>query len=228
LYESEESAARQCGAGGEIVIKTYGDLNATHLDILREIGNIGAGNAATSLSVLINEGVNITVPEVKILNYDGVIRAVGDPEDLGIAILINYIGDIRGVVLFLLSYEDANGIASMLTFGMDDAGEGGTAGLSEMKLSAIKEIGNILGSSYLGSISSLTGLDVDISVPYVAIDMVGAIMGAPMFEFSIDNSKIMLIEESFKTDAGSLKSHVVLFADIPSLNKIMDKLGLDG
>jgi chemotaxis protein CheC len=209
------------------VIRTYGDLNATHLDILREIGNIGAGNAATSLSVLINEGVNITVPEVKILDYDGVIRAVGDPEDLGIAILINYIGDIRGVVLFLLSYEDANGIASMLTFGMDDEEKGRVDGLSEMRLSAIKEIGNILGSAYLGSISSLTGLGVDISVPYVAIDMVGAIMGAPMFEFSIDNSKIMLIEESFQTDAGSLKSHVVLFADIPSLNKIMGKLGLD-
>jgi chemotaxis protein CheC len=207
------------------VIHTYGDLNDIHLDILREIGNIGAGNAATSLSVLINEGVNITVPQVRILDYDGVIRAVGDPEDLGIAILINYVGDIRGVVLFLLSYEDANGIADMLTLGMDDD-SGSEDALSEIKLSAIKEIGNILGSSYLGSISSLTGLAVDISVPYVAIDMVGAIMGAPMFEFSIDNSKIMLIEESFKTDAGSLKSHVVLFADIPSLNKILGKLGL--
>jgi chemotaxis protein CheC len=209
------------------MIHTYGDLNDTHIDILSEIGNIGAGNAATSLSVLIGEGVSITVPRVRILDYDGVIRTVGDPEELGIAILINYIGDIRGVVLFLLSYDDANGIADILTYGMEeDTSLDSGSGLSEMKLSTIKEIGNILGSSYLGSISSLTGLDVNISIPYVAIDMVGAIMGAPMFEFSIDNNKIMLIEESFRTDTGSLKSHVVLFADIPSLNKILDKLGL--
>ncbi|GHU68011.1 chemotaxis protein CheC [Clostridia bacterium] len=208
------------------MIHTYGDLKEDHLDILREIGNIGAGNAAASLSVLINEGVNIVVPQVQILDYDGVIRTVGDPEELGIAILINYVGDIRGVVLFLLSYEDANGIADILTCGFGEEDEK-AGGMSEMKLSTIKEIGNILGSSYLGSISSLTGLGVNISVPYVAVDMVGAIMGAPMFEFSIDNSKIMLIEESFKTDTKSLKSHVILFADIPSLNKILDKLGLN-
>jgi chemotaxis protein CheC len=208
------------------VIRTYGDLSDTHLDILREIGNIGAGNAATSLSVLINEGVNITVPQVRILDYDEVIRAVGDPEELAIAILINYIGDIRGVVLFILSFEDANNVADMLVKDMEDEEGGGADIMSKLKISTIKEIGNILGSSYLGSISSLTNLGVNISVPYVAIDMVGAIMGAPMFEFSINNNKIMLIEESFKTDSQSLKSHVVLFADVPSLNKILDKLGL--
>ena len=208
------------------MIQKYSDLNDNHLDVLSEIGNIGAGNAATSLSVLINEGVKITVPKVKILDYDGVINAVGDPEELGIASLIYYVGDIRGVVLFLLGYEDANSIADILICGMDDGTTSEGKNLSDMKLSTIKEIGNILGSSYLGSISALTGLVVDISVPYVAVDMVGSIIGAPMFEFSIDNSKIMLIEESFETDSTKLKSHVILFADIPSLNMIMDKLGL--
>ena len=208
------------------MIQTYSDLNDNQLDILSEIGNIGAGNAATSLSVLINESVKITVPQVKILDYDGVISAVGNPEELGIASLIYYIGDIRGVVLFLLGYEDANSIADILTCGMDDGTTGEGNNLSDMKLSTIREIGNILGSSYLGSISALTGLAVDISVPYVAVDMVGSIIGAPMFEFSIDNNKIMLIEESFVTDSTRLKSHVILFADIPSLNKILDKLGL--
>jgi chemotaxis protein CheC len=96
-----------------------------------------------------------------------------------------------------------------------------------MTISTIKEIGNILGSSYLGSISTLTGLEYDISIPYVSIDMVGAIMSAPMLEFSIDESKILLIEESFSTDARSLQSHVILFADIPSLNKILSQLGIE-
>ena len=209
------------------MIETYSDLSDSQLDILSEIGNIGAGNAATSLSVLINESVKITVPEVKILDYDGVINAVGDPEELGIASLIYYIGDIRGVVLFLLGYEDANSIADILTYGMDDGTTEEGNNLSNMKLSTIREIGNILGSSYLGSISALTGLEVDISIPYVAVDMVGSIIGAPMFEFSIDNNKIMLIEESFVTDTTRLKSHVILFADIPSLNKMLDRLGLN-
>jgi len=207
------------------VINSYGDLGAMHIDLLCEIGNIGAGNAATSLSVLIDEGVGITVPNVKLLDYDSVIRAVGDPQELAIAIMIKYEGDIRGIVLFILGYEDAKGFADML---IHDVGMDGEDGLSEMTISTIKEIGNILGSSYLGSISTLTGLEYDISVPYVSIDMVGAIMSAPMLEYSVDNDKILLIEEGFSTDMHSLKSHVILFADIPSLNKILTSLGIEG
>ena len=206
------------------MINSYEDLGAQHIDLLCEIGNIGAGNAATSLSVLIDEGVGITVPKVKLLDYDSVIRAVGDPQELAIAIMIKYEGDIRGIVLFVLGYEDAKGFADMLIHG---AGLDDEEGLSEMTISTIKEIGNILGSSYLGSIATLTGLEYDISVPYVSIDMVGAIMSAPMLEYSVDNDKILLIEESFSTDLHSLKSHVILFADIPSLNKILTQLGIE-
>jgi chemotaxis protein CheC len=207
------------------VINSYGELDVQHIDVLCEIGNIGAGNAATFLSVMINEGVSITVPTVKILGYDEIIRSVGDPEDLGIAIMIKYEGDVRGIVLFLLSYKDATGFADML---IQDVGFNKEEGLSEMMISAIKEIGNILGSSYLGSISTLTGLNFDISVPYVSIDMVGAIITAPMLEYSVDNKKILLVEESFSTDTHSLKSHVIMFADIPSLNKILTQLGIVG
>ena len=207
------------------MINSYGELCEKQIDVLCEIGNIGAGNAATSLSVMIDEGVSITIPQVKILDYEGVIRSVGDPEELGIAIMIKYVGDVRGIVLFILGYEDAKGFADML---INDVGASHEDGLSEMMISTIKEIGNILGSSYLGSISTLTGLKYDISVPYVSIDMVGAIMSAPMLEYSVDNNKILLIEESFSTDSRSLKSHVILFADIPSLNKILTQLGIEG
>ena len=232
-----------------MTIKSYDELDDIHIDVLSELGNIGSGNAATSLSVLLDEGVKISMPHVMILDYDSVVRATGDPEDLGIAIMINYIGDVRGIVLFVLSYDDAKGIAKMLVGDAmaaeakeakdakcecGDCGDcsdrnfGGEGGdLSDIEISMIKEIGNILGSSYLGSISTLTGLEFDISVPHVSIDMVGAIMSAPMSEFSIDNKKILIIEESFSTESLSLKSHVILFADIPSLNLIMDRLGIE-
>ena len=209
-------------------IRYYEDLSELHMDVLREIGNIGAGNAATSLSVMLDEGVGISVPQVKILDYDGVVRTVGDPEDLGIAIMIQYGGDVRGIVLFILNHDDAINIGEMLIGDMNPENKGAENELTDMRVSMVKEIGNILGCSYLGSIATMTGLNFEISVPYVAIDMVGAILSAPLLLFSIDNNKIMLIEESFMTDSRSMKSHVVLFADIPSLNTILTKLGLDG
>ena len=206
------------------MIKSYGDLSGQHIDVLREIGNIGAGNAATSLSMLLNENVNISIPVVRIDEYEDVIRTVGDPEDLAIAILIYYTGEIRGMVLFLLSVEEAKRMALMLV-GYEEEDE--DAGISEMKISAIKEIGNILGSSYLGSIGELTGLNFDISVPYTAIDMVGALMSAPMTEFGVDDSKILFVEESFSAQELKLNSHVILFADMPSLNNMLQRLGIE-
>ena len=207
------------------MITSYGELSNQHIDILREIGNIGAGNAATSLSMLLDENVNISIPVVRIDEYEDVVRAVGDPEDLAIAILIYYTGDIRGMVLFMLSVDEAKRITKMLVGEETDEGEEGI--LSEMKLSAIKEIGNILGSSYLGSIGELTGLDFDISVPYTAIDMIGALMSAPMTEFGVDDSKILFVEESFMAKETRLNSHVILFADLPSLNNILQRLGIE-
>jgi len=210
------------------VIKSYGELDATQIDVLRELGNIGAGNAATSLSVMLDEGVGISVPQVKLLDYNGVVRTVGDPEDLGIAIMIQYTGDVRGIVLFILSHDDAINIGELLIGHTIDDSDDDIEHMTDMKISMVKEIGNILGCSYLGSIATMTGLHFEISVPYVAIDMVGAILSAPLLLFSIDNSKILLIEESFMTDSRHMKSHVILFADVPSLNTILTKLGLDG
>ena len=210
------------------MIKSYGELDSIQIDVLRELGNIGAGNAATSLSVMLNEGVGISVPQVKILDYDGVVRTVGDPEDLGIAIMIQYSGDVRGIVLFILNHDDAMNIGELLIGSKKEEEDSHVDMLSEMKLSMVKEVGNILGCSYLGSIATMTGLHFEVSIPYVAIDMVGAILSAPLLLFSIDNNKILLIEESFLTDSRSMKSHVILFADIPSLNLILTKLGLDG
>jgi len=210
------------------VVKTYGELDDRQIDVLCEVGNIGAGNAATSLSVLLNEGVTISVPKVKILDYDSVIRAVGDPEELGIAIMIQYNGDVNGIILFILSHDDAKDIGDILIGNMltDEVEEEGV--LSDIKLSIVKEIGNILGCAYLGSIATMAGIKFEVSVPYVSIDMVGAILSAPLLLFSIDDNKILLIEESFLTDTRSLKSHVILFADIRSLNTILTRLGIEG
>ena len=209
------------------MIRSYGELDDSQIDVLRELGNIGAGNAATSLSAMINEGVRITVPEVKILDYEKAVTEIGEPEDLGIAVMLQYSGDVRGIILFMLGKDDAKNIGEVLMGSIPDADDLDGSQMSDLKLSMIQEFGNILGCSYLNSIAMMTGLQFEISVPYISIDMVGAILSTPLLLFSIDNSKILLIEEVFLTEPHSLTSHVILFADIPSLNTIFNRLGLN-
>jgi chemotaxis protein CheC len=198
-------------------------LNDVYIDALKEIGNIGAGNAATSLGVLLDEDVGISLPEVKIEDFNDVVSSVGGSEEMCVAVLVNFSGDANGVVLFILSIEDAKGITDILASEEDD----GTPGLSEMKLSGVKELGNILASSYLGSVATLTGMTVNLSIPHVAIDMAGAILAVPVTEYGAADSKVLFIEESFSTKKRRRESRVILFTDIKTLEDIMRRLGLD-
>jgi chemotaxis protein CheC len=197
-------------------------LNEEYIDALKEIGNIGAGNAATSLGILLDEDVVISIPKVRVESFDDVVRSVGGTEEMCVAVLVNFSGDATGVVLFMLSMDDAKGITDILSAEEGDD----TPGLSDLKLSGIKEFGNILGSSYLGSIASLMGMDVSLSVPHVAIDMAGAILSAPIAKYGASDSKVMFIEESFSTKKRQLQSRVIMFTDIETLSDIINRLGL--
>lgn len=202
----------------------YEELSDLHLDVLREIGNIGAGNAATSLGMVLNEEVGILLPKVRITDFDTAVNALGGAEAMTVGVLVNFHGDANGMIMFLLGMDDAKGITDILLAGMDE--DDTPDSLSEMKLSAIKEIGNILGSAYINSIAQLTQLTIDISIPYIAIDMAGAILSVPIIEFGAVGDKVMFIEEGFYTEEKQLNSNVIMFAEIDTLKVIMERLGI--
>ena len=204
------------------MFENYDELNEMQIDMLREIGNIGAGNAATALATILDEKVDMSVPSVRITGFDEAVENLGGAESLTVAVLVNFGGDANGMIMFLLNVEDAKSIMDILV-GEDD----GEEGLSEMKISGIKEIGNSLASSYVNGISALTGLTIEVSVPYVAIDMVGALMSVPIIEFGAIGDKLMFIEENFEGETNDLKSNMIMFAEINTLKTIMQKLGLE-
>jgi chemotaxis protein CheC len=207
------------------VLTNYEELNDAQIDVLREIGNIGAGNAATALATILDEWVEISVPVVRITDFDTATNALGGAESMTVGVLVNFYGEANGMIMFLMKMEDAKKILGILLRGFEE--EESTEEITEIKLSAIKEIGNILGSSYISSIATLTGLEINLSIPYVAIDMAGALLSVPIIEFGSVGDKIMFIEEVFSGKENNLKSNVIMFAEIETLKLIMERLGLD-
>lgn len=205
------------------MIKYYDELNDLHIDVLREIGNIGAGNAATSLGVLINETVSISLPKVRVEDYNTVVNTLGGAEKMVVSVLINFEGDANGMIMFILDMDDAQNITEILV-GQEDNDE---PGLSEMKISAIKEIGNILGSAYLGSIAALTNMKIDISIPYVAVDMAGSVLSTPVVQFGAIDDNVLFIEESFSTESRQIRSNIILFAEIETIKDILGRMGIE-
>lgn len=201
---------------------SYDNLNAMQMDVLREIGNIGAGNAATSLSIMLNQPVDITLPQVNLVKFNDVAEAVGGAETITYGVLINLVGDVEGMIMFILDKSFAHKILNIL---MGQSFENFEE-LDEMALSAIKEVGNILSAAYINSIAELTGLHIEPSVPYVSIDMAGALLSVPIIKFGTIGDKVLFIEENFKSNNEDVQSHMILFAEMDSLNLILGKLGL--
>jgi chemotaxis protein CheC len=197
------------------------NLNSMQIDVLREIGNIGAGNAATALSSMISRRVDMDVPKVNILEFKDVAELVGGPEAAVVGIYFKVTGDITGSIMFLMDKMSSKLLSSLLMHTENNAEE-----LSEMEISALQEVGNILAGSYLSSLSALTGLKLMVSVPSLASDMAGAILSVPVILFGQVGDKVMLIETDFFEGTQHVKGNFFLVPDEDSFEILLKSLGV--
>ncbi|HBD64647.1 MAG TPA: chemotaxis protein CheC [Clostridiales bacterium] len=199
------------------------ELNEIHIDVLKEIGNIGAGNAATSLSQMLSKRIDMNVPEVSLLNYDDIIDSIGGAENVVVGILVGFEGEIDGIILFLLKKEFVHLILNSLMGTELKSFED----ISEMEMSALSEIGNIMVSSYVNSISSLTNMKIDITVPSLNIDMSGALLDAVTAEFSEAADKVIFIREKYFCQDETVYSHMLLLPNTTSLKILLTRFGIE-
>ncbi len=192
-------------------------------DVLTEIGNIGAGNATTALSQLINARIDMCVPKVDLLGFSELAEIVGGAETLVAGILLSLEGDVDGMMLFVLESSAAHLLVDQL---MGCVSGGNKGHFSEMEESALMEIGNIIAGAYLSSISELTNMKITSSVPYLSVDMAGAILSVPAIEFGKLGDKALLIESKFKDLDVDISGYFILIPTLESYGQILTSLGL--
>jgi len=203
-------------------IKDYNELNSLELDTLKEIGSIGTGNAATSLSALIGKQVRIQTPEVRIMGYNEAIEWIGGPEKISAGVLVKMSGQVNGIMLSVQQLEFVNLVLeSMMGRGVEDY-----FGLHEMENSALIEVGNIMISTFINALSGLADINIQLTVPAFTVDMQGAIMAVPMAEYGGQSNYIMTIGGNFICDGKEVPCRLLLSPDIRSLNFLLRKLGV--
>ena len=199
------------------------NLNEMHIDVLREIGNIGSGSAASSLSVMLNTRVDMNIPTVKILDLNELADTIGGPEKQVVGILFSLEQEFQGMMMFITEKQFAHLVLNVLMGKHFESFED----LGEMDISAIKEVGNIMVGAYIGAISQMTSLKIGLSPPSIAIDMVGALLNVPAVEIEKYGDKTLFIQDGFINEENKVTSYMLLIPEVGYLKKIFQILGIE-
>ncbi|WP_339227730.1 chemotaxis protein CheC [Oceanobacillus sp. FSL K6-2867] len=202
-------------------------LTTIQKDVLREIGNIGAGNAATSLSALLNKKIEMNVPSVSIAGFDEIMELTGGSENTIVCLLFRIQGEAPGTVYLIFTIEEAEYFVSELT-NDPDFSLFHSEQENEMALSALQEIGNIVTGSYLTALSDFTSINMKPSVPYLGIDMAGAVLTVGLLELSQISDYAIVINTEISHDGTNkdIQGNFFLLPDPESFAKIFSALGI--
>ncbi|WP_089750931.1 chemotaxis protein CheC [Halobacillus alkaliphilus] len=203
-------------------------FSAVQLDVLKEVGNIGAGHAATALSYLLERKIGMFVPSVQLADFDEVVELSGSAEEVVVSVFLKIEGDAPGGMFFILSPPQAESFVRIMTgdasFTIHNPKSMGIG------VSALKELGNILAGSYLTALSDLTQLTLYPSVPSLNIDMAGAILSFGLLELSLVSDQGIVIETCLTDPSNetkeSVEGHFFLFPDPDSYDTLFKALGV--
>jgi len=204
-------------------LKSFNDMNELHIDVLKEVANIGSGNAASSLSRMLGHTVNISIPDIGIKGFNEAYEVLGGAESIMVGTLLMLSGEINGMMMFLMPIEVVCDLVNMLMFTDIKSHEE----IDEMGYSVINEVSNIMSASFVTALVGLTDLKIDISPPEAALDMLGSIMSVPSIYFAKMSDTLLLIQNELEIEGRKAKACVLLFPDMPSLEKMMTSLEIE-
>ncbi len=186
------------------------------LDALREVANIGSGTAGTALSSMLGRSVDLSVPKVHALPLDDAVKALGDAESEVVAVVIPIFGDMDAVVVLLFTHEAVGTLCALLGVEAD----------SDVGRSALSEIGNILGTTYVGAIESMTGLHLEPRPPQALADMLGAIVSTVLTYVAGAAEVALVMDSDLQVEGEACELSFVLVPSDEGVAELLSRLGI--
>lgn len=196
-------------------------VNDMYFDVLKELGNIGAGNATTAIAQMLGIRLNMEVPQVQLLTFQELGGAIWAEEETVAGIFLELGNDIQGSMMFLMNMDSAHYLVNRL-MGRDDNYQ---EEFDEMDLSALQEIGNIITGAYLSALGTMTNMTISSSIPFLTIDMAAAILSVPAIQFGQYGDNALLIETEFGDDV-KINGYFILMPEPDSYAQILSALGI--
>jgi len=191
-------------------------------DALQAMSNIGMDHAATALSQLMKRNIHLKVPRVLAVDVARVPEILGGAQQMVVGVFLQILGDARGNIMMVFTRANAmrlleNLLSRNMTRGML---------LTELELSALKEVGNILASAYLNALGEKLKMTLIPSVPVLSFDMAGAVVDYVRNELGEVGDVSLMIETEFSEDNNNFSGHFFLLPAPRSLDLILKKIGV--
>jgi len=196
------------------------------LNVFREISNIGSGNASTSLAQLLNEIVDIGIPNSDLREFSEITNSYKSPEELVVGTVLQISGDLEGFIMVIMDVDSTLNLLSRLLGKKIECDKENYEELYK-ELNSVGEICNILCGTYLTAISDMTGLSINQSIPYFSVDMVMAIMNLPASMYGDEADSILCIETEFFTLDRQIEGKYYFIPKVESCNKLLANLGFE-
>jgi chemotaxis protein CheC len=190
----------------------------TQLDALRELANIGSGSAATALSLMLGRSVGLTVPEAHVLPLGEAVDTLGAPESVVVGVALGVEGDLDATVLLLFPVDVAGTLCDLL--GIDPGGD--------LADSALGEIGNILGTSYINALSAMTGLVLRPTPPTTLVDMLAAIVATALAATAGDADLALVLDSELSLAGVACSLSFLLLPTAGGVGDLLARLGVTG
>jgi chemotaxis protein CheC len=200
------------------------NLTKAQLDALREVGNIGSGNAASALAQFLNRKIDMSVPSASIMNFKQIPQLIGGQEKQVMGIFLKVMGEISGRFLLLIPEETSIRLLKTLIPGCEIDNP---MNMGELESSCMREVGNILAGAFLNALSVLTQTPMLNSLPSMTFDMAGSLIDSVVADMTAVSDQVLMIETSFIDCEEDLKIHIFLLPQPDSLNRLLQTLGVD-
>ena len=191
-------------------------LNETEQDILKELGNIGTGNAVTALSAMLSYPLDILSTKLNFVSYREMYAGLGSSEEEKIGIMLEAQGEITGMFLFLLDMGFSECVLDWLV----EKKERDLTKMNEMEQSVICELGNVMCGSYVNALAQLLNKRIEVTVPHICVDMSGAIFSAVVSHLMKVSDTLLMIDNKIRMDKELLCGQILFFPEMESMRNL--------
>lgn len=193
------------------------DLDAICIDMLKEVGHICTGNATIALSQVLSQKVELTIPDLKLIDSDKVLEELKGTQEVLVGVSVQLLGNLTGNIVLMFPEKGAYSLIDAVSQYRKELGNA-----TEYGVSSLKEIGNIVISAYLATLSTFTRQVILHSTPNLICGTLETVFNVAFSKMKAETKKVILIETFFKIQDKDIDGSFFLIFEPAMVQKLVD------